>query len=439
MKKLTLSMVSILIIQLHVFSQDCLPQGITFTSQEQIDNFQLNYPGCEEIGGDVTISDSSILNLNGLSILSKIGGSLEIKNCNSLLNLVGLNNLDLIEGDLIIGFEYPNFLLTNLQLEDLTGLESLLSVGGKLCIVGNGALSDLTGLNNLQSVSESLVIVQNDSLSSLAAFESLEIIRGGLSIGSTASLFGKYTVGNRSLVDIQGLENLDAIGGDLMISGNTSLVNLMGLENIDTIHGDLRIYENDSMVSLAGLSGLHVISSGIKIGAWDPFHSIDFGNSLLTDISALENINAESIGFLHIAGNDMLTDCAIKSFCEYLELPDPDIHVVANGQGCNSPDEVDSLCIIIHLDEEKALPDQLKLFPNPVHSEVNLSSKLHFSDQLLIQLYNNSGVLVKSWEYKTDNSSRAEFSLNLSGLATGMYVVRCLFDGKVITKKLIKL
>ena len=35
----------------------CLPEGITFTTQEQIDNFQTNYPGCTEIEGDVYIGD----------------------------------------------------------------------------------------------------------------------------------------------------------------------------------------------------------------------------------------------------------------------------------------------------------------------------------------------------------------------------------------------
>ncbi len=33
----------------------CLPEGITFTTQAQIDNFQLNYPGCTEIEGDMKI------------------------------------------------------------------------------------------------------------------------------------------------------------------------------------------------------------------------------------------------------------------------------------------------------------------------------------------------------------------------------------------------
>lgn len=77
-------------------SQPCLPEGITFSTQEQIDNFQNNYPDCTQIVGDVRIgfyfwTTYDITNLNGLSCLTSIGVSpistIEIYNnatgCNS--------------------------------------------------------------------------------------------------------------------------------------------------------------------------------------------------------------------------------------------------------------------------------------------------------------------------------------------------------------------
>jgi hypothetical protein len=36
-------------------ARSCLPEGITFTTQADIDNFSTNYPGCTEIEGDVKI------------------------------------------------------------------------------------------------------------------------------------------------------------------------------------------------------------------------------------------------------------------------------------------------------------------------------------------------------------------------------------------------
>ncbi|MBC8489217.1 MAG: hypothetical protein H8D45_24615 [Bacteroidetes bacterium] len=93
MKKSILSIVLAFFIQATVFSQGCLPEGILFTTQAQIDNFQTNYPGCSEIGGNVYIMNSSISNLNGLSVLTSIGGNLWISNNLSLVNISGLSNL----------------------------------------------------------------------------------------------------------------------------------------------------------------------------------------------------------------------------------------------------------------------------------------------------------------------------------------------------------
>lgn len=40
----------------EAIAQTCLPSGITFTTQQQIDDFAMNYPGCTEILGQVVIS-----------------------------------------------------------------------------------------------------------------------------------------------------------------------------------------------------------------------------------------------------------------------------------------------------------------------------------------------------------------------------------------------
>ncbi len=72
MKHLFLLPAFLLLSQTILFSQGCLPEGITFTTQEQINNFQTNYPGCTEIEGAVKllghIEANSINNLNGLRV-----------------------------------------------------------------------------------------------------------------------------------------------------------------------------------------------------------------------------------------------------------------------------------------------------------------------------------------------------------------------------------
>src|SRR5210317_2398415 len=100
MKKLFTVIVLTILAFLLVSAQDpCLPDGIEFTLQEQIDNFQTDYPGCTEISGDVWIVGADISNLEGLNVITSIGGTLSFLN-NSILNsMSGLENLSSIEGN----------------------------------------------------------------------------------------------------------------------------------------------------------------------------------------------------------------------------------------------------------------------------------------------------------------------------------------------------
>jgi hypothetical protein len=99
-----------------------------------VDNFAADYPYCQEIGVDVTISGSDIKNVLGLSIMSTIGGAFTIQN---------------------------NPLLTSLE-----GLEGLTTLWGDLLIEGNPSLKSLKGLKNIDPGSiANLIIRNNDSLS----------------------------------------------------------------------------------------------------------------------------------------------------------------------------------------------------------------------------------------------------------------------------------
>ncbi|MCK9205174.1 MAG: hypothetical protein M0P58_12175, partial [Bacteroidales bacterium] len=84
MNKFNVIITALAICPIIALSQGCLPEGITFTDQAQIDSFQVNYPGCSQIEGSVRINGVDIDNLNGLSVLTSIGGDLEIHFCYSL-------------------------------------------------------------------------------------------------------------------------------------------------------------------------------------------------------------------------------------------------------------------------------------------------------------------------------------------------------------------
>lgn len=140
MKKITLLIVTAFIIQATASSQSCLPEGIIFTTQVQIDDFQINHPNCTTIEGDVEIIGDDITNLNGLNVLTAIEGGLKIGENDSLTSLTGLDNIASVGGTLRI--------FMNPALTSLSGLDNVSSIGGNLRITGNDTLGSLIALNN---------------------------------------------------------------------------------------------------------------------------------------------------------------------------------------------------------------------------------------------------------------------------------------------------
>ena len=117
--------------------EGCAPEEVVFSSQEEIDNFQSNYPGCTVMAGDITISGNNITNFNGLCVLTKIGGSLRI--------------------------------VDNAALTYLTGLENLESIGCNLTISGNASFINIQGIDNLKSLERNLIIENNPALTQIGA------------------------------------------------------------------------------------------------------------------------------------------------------------------------------------------------------------------------------------------------------------------------------
>lgn len=281
----------------------CLPDGITFSTQSEIDNFQVNYPGCTSImGGVVTISGSDITNLNGLSVLTSIVGILEIKECNNLTSLSGLDNLT--------------------------------SIGSILYIHLNSSLTGLSALNHLTSIGSALWIESNVSLSS-----------------------------------ITGLSNLTSINGTLNVDYNPALTSLSGLDNIDT----------------ASISGYFVVY------------------------------------------NSSLSDCAVKSLCDFLASGTIFNQIHNNASGCNSPFEVGDACE--HLDVETLSPEPpLTIYPNPAASTLVIGS----GSPGLLTIQNPAGQLLLQCE-----TTGTKTILDISGWKSGIYFVQIagvkgLYSGKIL-------
>ncbi|HMG17033.1 MAG TPA: hypothetical protein VK590_16360, partial [Saprospiraceae bacterium] len=154
MKKPIITLI-LCILSIGIFAQNCGPGGITFSTQLQIDQFSVDYPGCTNITGSVTISGANITNLNGLSQLSSIVGGLYIQANPVLTSLNGLSSVSSVGGSVIIS--------NNSVLSSLTGLGSITSIGS-LNINNNASLSSLSGLSSLSSIG-GLYIINNSNLS----------------------------------------------------------------------------------------------------------------------------------------------------------------------------------------------------------------------------------------------------------------------------------
>lgn len=324
--------------------QDILPEcpsggEITFTSQEQLEHFLIQYPNCTEITGALNINginsnitdltplsnitktgainifQTSITNLYGLHNLTISGGTTGISFNNNLINLDELSNLETISGVL--------FITDNSQLNSIEALSNITELIG-LDIRNLPSLTSLYGLHNLASVewdsSGDVSITGENGFTTLEGLNSLTLINGSLTLQNLPNLTSLEGLNNLQAVaeiriqnnpllnSISALENLDdndtnyegiSVGG-IHISKNASLESLHGLHNLTTT-GDLLIENCNSLTNLSGLDSLETIGSVALM-----FGSLQIlNNSSLVDLSGLANLTAIG-GGLNIQDNEAL-------------------------------------------------------------------------------------------------------------------------------------
>lgn len=375
---------STLLFPLINLSQSCWVWALN--SQQEIDSFQDDHPGCTMIDGDLVIEGSDITNLDSLIVITSIEGQLWIKHNPALLSLSGLDSISFIGEDLRI---YDNDSLVNLSglgnlvfvgdrimiadnasltsfsgmdkltetqgllnissndaLVNLNGLESLLRIGGKLDISFNAGLTSLEGLENVDTVGGSLWISYNTSLLNLSGLDGLEAV-----IGLTEIL------GNDALQSLSGLENLNYIGEEFTIASNEHLTDLTGISSLNFVGSMFRIWGNDSLESLAGMTGFDSITNYFMIQKNNKLTSLSglenvvsmyylnvSENQALTSLAGIENVSPNSVNGLYLHDNPLLEHCEVESVCEFLASPAGAVGIYNNAPGCNSPPEIARKC-----------------------------------------------------------------------------------------------
>ena len=275
-----------------------------------------------EITGTLFIGNNKKLaTLDGMNNLTTVGESLALYGNESLGSLEGLENLRTtvyvdIEGTALrslTGLEQLDaqelLIRDNASLTSLVKLVNLQNLRD-LYIIGNPALQQLDGLDNLVTIDRWFHIHDNSALSDLGGLRSLTSVKQfslrrnpllknltGLENLSSAPYL--TIAENTSLLSLEGLGDLNSVS-ELEISRNPLLENLEGLENLHAVRRKLEVVENDGLTDLTGLGSLAEVETFRLMG-----------NNSLTSLSALANLSR--------AGNLQIIDNASLSTLDGLD------------------------------------------------------------------------------------------------------------------------
>ncbi len=115
-----------------------------------------------EFAKSITFKQSNIKSLEGLEKLKKITLLLKIERCHNLTNLNGLDNLS------VVGIGNSNHGINisfNKNIKNLSGINKLIKIDGKLYIYDNKSLNSLDGLESIIEIDEAIQIFWNENLS----------------------------------------------------------------------------------------------------------------------------------------------------------------------------------------------------------------------------------------------------------------------------------
>ncbi|NPD44465.1 MULTISPECIES: T9SS type A sorting domain-containing protein [unclassified Lentimicrobium] len=318
MKKAILPILFVFLFTNLATSQGCFPDGITFSSQEQVDQFPINYPECSIIEGSLIISGDNIVNLDSLYQITEIEGDLQVNNCHELTSVSGLSNIESVYGINFFNIKRLKDIdcfgkITSLQGElelmstdsilNISSFQNITSIGGGFRVSGTKILEDLSAFQNLETIQSSFVFSSNDLIKEVSGFN------------QTDSLFLIYIGSNKSLKKVTGFQNLKNAGQQFYILVNDSLqeVNFPGLvkaenmtiesnENLEFIKFEslevierLKINDNKSLHTLNSIPNLDSVN-----------YILLEDNKRLKDISGLGGTGLRKLHSLTIRYNDSL-------------------------------------------------------------------------------------------------------------------------------------
>ena len=328
----------------------CLPGGMRFTSQRQLDEMVDMYPDCEEIYGSVIVEDTTsgdITSLKGLRNIRRIWGTLTIKNNKILSDLDGLQQLEVVNRGLIItgnpGLKSVEELqhLDILQLGTPTGSESTVIIKDnpllskcsvdflcayaanrkyKVRVENNGAGCSSPG-ELYRSCGLTICYPSGLWIKKQAQIDDIQKyypgcteIPGGLRIGYC----GINTRATAHIVNLKGFSTLQKVGSYLQVCNTSGLIDLKDLQHLESVYGPIKVWRNNSLESLAGLENIHPESLNILDGR----SSNDF----------------------EVYQNPLLSECDIPGVCDWLNIEGFKAKIQENKGDCEDVDKLKARC-----------------------------------------------------------------------------------------------
>lgn len=302
--------------------------------------------------------------------------------------------------------------ITGNTITNLNGLSALTQIIGAVEIRNNPLLISLAGLSNLTSAGSDFIIRNNSLLPSLAGLENLTSIQGEFTIRT-----------NPSLTSIAALNNLTSTNLDVIIRDNDLLTSLNGLNSLTSIGGILEIVQNAALIDVSALSNVNSITGG------DEGALVIEDNLVLNNLNGLGNANTQILGDLTIQNNPLLSQCAVQSICNYLNIPPANaiITIGSNILGCNSQTEVQNQCLLVI---ENNKEQSFVIYPNPVKDILIISNTATISNVSVVNVMGQK-ILDKNFENTT-------VRIDLSTLSSGTYFVKSVSDHQTSTSKIVK-
>ena len=278
---------------------------LVFNTQQQIDDYFIDYPYCTELQISLRVEGSDITNLNGLNGITALDG-IRIINNPLLTDVDGLNSVTDFDYEFNSALEVTN----NPLLTNLIGLSNAVNDNPMdLYIISNPQLVSLNGLQGIQGYGYSITIFNNDLL-----------------------------------IDFTGLNGFTGMD-DFYVEDNEALASFNGLDNLNVQNtGSFVFVNNDAMTSFSSLNSITPLC-GFTIR----------DNDLLTDIDGFVDTYVEGCGAsITIENNPNLTLCNTDFVCSAIPYLD-NFYISNNASGCNATYEITNACEIAPYNDEPCI------------------------------------------------------------------------------------